>query len=98
MSTLLEPFGYEFFQRAPSELNPDVSPALDAIVLKALKKKPEERYATVHALLDDVEAPEGGREDLGTADHDPLRLHEVTRPCQSSRRAWNASRCATRGA
>ena len=28
---------------------------LDTIVLKALKKKPEERYATVHALVDDIE-------------------------------------------
>jgi serine/threonine protein kinase len=27
---------------------------LDTIVQKALKKKPEERYATVHALLDDI--------------------------------------------
>ena len=27
---------------------------LDTIVLKALKKKPEERYATVHALADDI--------------------------------------------
>ena len=27
---------------------------LDTIVLKALKKKPAERYATVHALLDDI--------------------------------------------
>lgn len=28
---------------------------LDTIVLQALKKRPEERYATVHALLDDIE-------------------------------------------
>jgi serine/threonine protein kinase len=28
---------------------------LDTIVLEALKKKPEERYATVHALRDDIE-------------------------------------------
>ena len=28
---------------------------LDTIVLKALKKKPAERYPTVHALLDDIE-------------------------------------------
>jgi len=28
---------------------------LDTVVLKALKKKPEERYPTVHALLDDIE-------------------------------------------
>jgi serine/threonine-protein kinase len=28
---------------------------LDTVVLKALKKKPSERYPTVHALLDDIE-------------------------------------------
>lgn len=28
---------------------------LDTVVLKALKKQPEERYPTVHALLDDIE-------------------------------------------
>jgi serine/threonine-protein kinase len=28
---------------------------LDTVVLKALKKKPAERYATAHALLDDIE-------------------------------------------
>ncbi len=34
---------------------------LDTIVLKALKKKPDERYPTVHALLDDVERYLAGR-------------------------------------
>jgi eukaryotic-like serine/threonine-protein kinase len=28
---------------------------IDTIVLKALKKKPEDRYATVHALVDDID-------------------------------------------
>jgi serine/threonine protein kinase/TolA-binding protein len=34
---------------------------LDTIVLKALKKKPAERYPTVHALLDDIERFFAGR-------------------------------------
>ena len=34
---------------------------LDSIVLKALKKNPAERYATVHALLDDIERYFSGR-------------------------------------
>jgi serine/threonine-protein kinase len=34
---------------------------LDTVVLKALKKKPVERYATVHALLDDIKRVFAGR-------------------------------------
>ncbi len=34
---------------------------LDTVVLKALKKKPAERYATVHALLDDIKRVFAGR-------------------------------------
>jgi len=34
---------------------------LDTVVLKALKKKPSERYATVHALLDDINRVFAGR-------------------------------------
>jgi tetratricopeptide (TPR) repeat protein len=41
---------------------------LDTIVMKALKKKPEERYATVHALLDDVERYLGERPVLARPD------------------------------
>jgi beta-lactam-binding protein with PASTA domain/predicted Ser/Thr protein kinase len=36
--------------RPPSELNPAVSPSLDAIVLRALAKDPAERYATADEL------------------------------------------------
>ncbi|MBI9046483.1 MAG: protein kinase [Anaerolineaceae bacterium] len=28
----------------PSQINPEISPALEAVIMKALKKKPEERY------------------------------------------------------
>ena len=34
---------------------------LDTVVLKALKKKPVERYATVHALVDDIKRVFAGR-------------------------------------
>jgi tetratricopeptide (TPR) repeat protein len=41
---------------------------LDTIVLKALKKKPHERYPTVHALLEDIERYLGGRPVLAQPD------------------------------
>lgn len=39
----------------PSEINPDANKALDHIVLKALQKHPEDRYATAKELLDALE-------------------------------------------
>lgn len=41
---------------------------LDTIILKALKKKPAERYSTVHALLDDIERHLVGRPVLARPD------------------------------
>jgi serine/threonine-protein kinase len=44
---------------APSSINPEVSPALDAVVLKALAKDPADRFASARemsAALDEAEA------------------------------------------
>jgi TonB family protein len=41
---------------APSSLNPEVPPALDAAVLKALAREPDDRYASAADLLRDLEA------------------------------------------
>src|SRR5215831_4452628 len=41
---------------APSSTSPEVSPSLDAIVLKALAREPEERYANASDMLRDLEA------------------------------------------
>jgi type II secretory pathway predicted ATPase ExeA/predicted Ser/Thr protein kinase len=44
-----------FFQKRPSELNPDIDKEMDEIVLKGLSFYPERRYATCRAFLQDIE-------------------------------------------
>ena len=51
---------------------------LDTIVLKALKKEPDERYPTVHALLDDVERYLAGRPVLAQPDSTWYRIGKFT--------------------
>jgi serine/threonine protein kinase len=41
---------------APSQFNPDVPPALDAIVERALQRSPDARYQSAAALADDLES------------------------------------------
>jgi serine/threonine-protein kinase len=53
---------------APSRWRKALKGDLDTIVLKALKKQPEHRYATVHALADDIERYLGGRPVLAQPD------------------------------
>src|SRR5688500_4510389 len=45
---------------APSKINPQVTPALDRITLKALEKKVEARYQTAAELLKDLKAAAPG--------------------------------------
>jgi serine/threonine-protein kinase len=58
--------------RRPSELSPSRARTLcgdlDTIVLKALRKKPDERYSTVNALADDLRRHLQGRPVLARAD------------------------------
>ena len=51
---------------------------LDTIVLKALKKEPDERYPTVNALLDDVERYLAGRPVLAQPDSAWYRIGKFT--------------------
>lgn len=49
---------------------------LDTIALKSLKKKPQERYATVHALADDIERFLSSRPVLAQADSAGYRVRK----------------------
>ena len=54
--------------RPPSELNPGVSRALDAVVLRALAKDPSNRFASADEFLDALEAAEADPEGGGLGD------------------------------
>jgi serine/threonine-protein kinase len=41
--------------RPPRQLNPDISPALETVCLKAMALMPADRYASARALADDIE-------------------------------------------
>ncbi|MEP0763140.1 MAG: protein kinase [Chloroflexota bacterium] len=48
--------------RPPRELNPAISPALEAAILKALAKQPEDRFETARAMADALAAAESCEE------------------------------------
>ncbi|HEX7746234.1 MAG TPA: Stk1 family PASTA domain-containing Ser/Thr kinase [Micromonosporaceae bacterium] len=62
--------------RAPSELNPDVPPALDAIVLKALSKNPLNRYQSAGEMRADLLRAVAGRPVMAT----PVLREQETMP------------------
>jgi serine/threonine-protein kinase len=51
---------------APSSLNPDVPPELDAVVMRALSKNPANRYQTGREFADDLERARTGGQVLAT--------------------------------
>lgn len=43
----------------PRYYTPEIAPAIQEILLKALERRPEDRYQSIEALQQDLEAPEG---------------------------------------
>jgi beta-lactam-binding protein with PASTA domain/predicted Ser/Thr protein kinase len=52
--------------KAPSQVNPDVPPPVDAIVLKALAKNPANRYQSAGEMREDLERAIAGRPVMAT--------------------------------
>jgi len=61
---------------APRDLRREVRGDLDTIILKCLKKRPDERYSTVHALAQDLERFLDGRPVLAQPDSRTYRLRK----------------------
>jgi eukaryotic-like serine/threonine-protein kinase len=53
--------------RSPSELNPAISPALDAVVLKALSKNPVNRYQSAAEMRSDLVRVRSGQSPMAPA-------------------------------
>ncbi len=53
--------------RLPSQVNPDVSPVLDAVVLKAISKNPANRYQSAAEMRNDLIRVLGGQRPLAPA-------------------------------
>ena len=69
---------------APRELNPDISPALEAVLLKALAKNPDSRYSTPVALVDAYRAAINGKQVAASAPPPPPQTVEPAVPSQQS--------------
>jgi serine/threonine-protein kinase len=64
--------------RAPSELRPDVPPALDWIVARALARDPDQRYAGMQDMLKDLRIYGGGG-GVPIAEERPIRSLPIPR-------------------
>jgi serine/threonine-protein kinase len=67
--------------RRPSELYPGVNPRLEAIALKAMKKKPEERYQTAREMRSELRsAVDGIAQHTASVALPPARSSSPSRP------------------
>ena len=75
--------------RPPSALNPQVSPALDALVLKALAKDPADRFQTANDFLSALDAAEADPSaGAGTAAYPAVAVVEEELAPEDPMRAW----------
>ena len=85
--------------RSPSEVNPQVTPALDAIVLKALSKNPANRYQSAAEMRADLVRVRSGQQPLAPivmSEDERTALLNPARPPGQTRRINGAAPPATR--
>ena len=59
---------YQHLEKAPPspcEINPEIPPAVERVILKALAKQPEDRYGTILQMADDLDIALGRRPSSG---------------------------------
>ena len=79
--------------RPPSELNPQVSPALDAVVLRALAKDPANRFQSADEFLEALNAAEADpTTPMSTAAYAAVAAVPVVDPEEEERRRKNRRR------
>jgi len=69
----------------PAKLNPKISPALEAVIMRAIAKAPEKRYQTAKEFLGDLDRVQAGRPvsrpaDLEGQDLEVTQIHKPLRP------------------
>ncbi len=65
----------------PGKLNPRIEPELEVVVMKAISKSPETRYASVRELLEDLQKVQAGDKvnrvpDQNSPDNDATQIHK----------------------
>ena len=73
-----------------TDFNPDVPPAVVAVVMKALEKSPLKRYQSAHEMADALQKARDGKEDVSTQTSDrtqPVNVNNSvkSRPTSSNR-------------
>lgn len=86
---------YQHLERAPvspSAHNPEVSPSVDAVVLRALQKDPALRYSSIKQMADELDAALGRRMSTGSFTPAPLPVEARRQADQRGlRRLWLAA-------
>ena len=89
---------YQHVQEAPtppSQLNPNIPPGLEAVVLKAMEKDPLDRYQSAAELIDDLHRLLAGQVPLAAPQNEaPTRVVAAATPRSTGEQAYQAATAA----